>query len=360
MKTHKHLFDQVISFENLLLASDRARKGKSKKVSTSAFDMNLECNLWQLHDELSKQTYLPGPYREFTIYEYKKRLISAAPYRDRVVHHALCQIIEPLFDKTFIYDSYACRVGKGTHRAVDRYTKFARKNKYVLKCDIQKYFPSIDHLILKEIIKRKIKDDKVCWLIDLIIDSSNPQEPVYLYFAGDELLTPIERARGIPIGNLTSQFFANLYLNSFDHFVKETLGCKYYIRYVDDFVVLSNDKKWLWQIKKEMENYLSDLRLKIHPQKCSVSPVETGIHFLGYRVYPDHRRLRRENGYRFQRKLKFLIREADGLPEEKQHAYQSVQAWLAHASHADTYGLQKALLKNTEFENIFNKLYGSW
>ncbi len=352
MKSYKNLFDKLISFENLLLAADLAKKGKGSKTSVSAFNMDLERNLWQLHQELRYQTYKPGAYREFEIYEYKKRLISAAPYRDRVVHHALCNIIEQLFDRAFIFDSYACRKNKGTHRAVNRFTKFARINRYALKCDIMKYFSSIDHLILKEIIFRKIRDEKVRWLISLIIDGSNPQEPIYEYFPGDNLFTPYERKRGIPIGNLTSQFFANVYLDGFDHFVKEKLCCVYYIRYVDDFVVFGDDKKWLWHVKNEMDNYLNQLRLKLHEKKCAVSPVELGINFLGYRVFPDHRRLRKANGYRFRRKIPFLIKEFQGSKEQQKHAVQSVKAWIAHASHADTYGLKRALLGETPFSDL--------
>ena len=234
MKSYTNLWSQITSWENLLLAARKARCSKRKRPNVARFEADLEMELMELRSELLERKYMPGQYRSFYIYEPKKRLISAAPYRDRVVHHALCNIIEPIFERAFIHDTYANRKGRGTHRAVDRFTEFCRKNRYVLKCDIKKYFPSIDHDILYGLIARRIKDPDVLWLIKLIIDSSNAQEPVFAYFPGDDLFTPYERRKGLPIGNLTSQFFANIFLNGFDHFVKRELGCRHYIRFVDD------------------------------------------------------------------------------------------------------------------------------
>lgn len=349
MKTYNGLYPQICSFENLWKAACKAQKGKRFQDNVARFNFHRERELLRLQEELLSQTYRPGDYYEFTIYEPKRRMISAAPYRDRVVHHALCNIIEPIFDRIFIYDSYACRVGKGTHRAVDRFTKFCRKTRYVLKADIRKYFPSIDHEILKELIRRKIKDKKTLWLIDLIIDSSNPQEPASFYFPGDDLFTPFERRRGIPIGNLTSQFFANVYLNPFDHFVKEQLHCKRYIRYCDDFVVLAQGKTRLHQVRERMAEYLVSLRLKLHPNKTQVFPVKEGTDFLGYRIFPTHRRVRRENIVRFKRRMRRL-QEAYAKGEVSVlKVRQSVQSWIAHVSHADSYGLRKRLLQEIVF-----------
>jgi RNA-directed DNA polymerase len=350
MKTFKHLFGQICSFENLLAASEAARRRKNRKQSAAHFYLNLEHNLWNLHEELTTHHYQPGQYRMFTIYDYEKaRLISAAPFRDRVVHHALHRVIEPLFDRQFIHDSYACRTGKGTHRAVQRFQHFAVKNRYVLKCDIKKYFPSIDIDILKQMLKKKIRDDRTAWLCNIILDSSTPQEPIMHYFPGDTLFTPQERLRGIPIGNLTSQFFANVYLDGLDHFAKEVLQCKYYIRYVDDIAIFSNDKRLLWEIKSLIEEYLISLRLVLHENKCHVFQTAVGVAFLGYRIFPDHLLLRKENGYRFQRKLKRLAKLYHGNREEQDYAVQSVQAWISHAGHAHTGGLQRSLLANTPF-----------
>jgi len=203
MKRHGHLWEQVISFEALLRAADKARKGKRFRPAVALFHFDQERALWQLHEELSTKTYRPGDYRSFFIYQPKKRQISAAPYRDRVVHHALVNVLEPIYEGVFIGDSYACRKGKGTHAAVARCQQLAQRFRYVLKADIQKFFPTVDHKILKQRLARKIKDPDVLWLIGQIIDHSNPQEEIVSYFPGDDLFTPGERRRGIPIGNQT-------------------------------------------------------------------------------------------------------------------------------------------------------------
>ncbi len=350
MKTYNRLFEQICSFENLLVAARKAQRGKRFQDEVARFNFHLERELYRLQAELQTQTYQPGDYHEFHIYEPKLRKISAAPYRDRVVHHALCNVVEPLFDRTFIFDSYACRKGKGTHKAVDRFTRFSRKTEYVLKCDIRKYFPSIDHEILKTLFRRKIRDVKTLWLMDVIVDSSNRQENVMGYFDGDTLLTPLLRRRGIPIGNLTSQFFANIYLNGFDHFVKEQLQCRYYIRYVDDFVVLDRDKSRLHEVKVEMVSYLARLRLQLHPHKCQVFPVKSGTDFLGYQVFPTHRRLRASSVTRARRRLRRLQRDYRVGKISQEQVTHSVQSWLGHIQHADTYGLRRAIFSDIRFQ----------
>ncbi|HIC76905.1 MAG TPA: RNA-dependent DNA polymerase, partial [Candidatus Dadabacteria bacterium] len=213
MKRVGNLWSNIIDFDNLLFASRKAQRGKRFQENVLRFNYDLEAELFDIRDELMEKTYQPGEYKTFEIYEPKKRMISAAPYRDRVVHNALCNVIEPIFEKSFIYDSYANRKEKGTHKALDRFVKYFRSSQYVLKCDIVKYFPSIDHEILKNLLRRKIKCKDTLWLINLIIDNSNPQIPANEYFEGDDLFTPFERKKGLPIGNLTSQFFANIYLN---------------------------------------------------------------------------------------------------------------------------------------------------
>ncbi|TAN43691.1 MAG: RNA-dependent DNA polymerase [Nitrospirae bacterium] len=349
MKRYGNLFSQITSFENLYAASRKARKGKRFKDNVMAFERNIEDELFRLQDELLSKTYKPGTYREFSIYERKPRKISAAPYRDRIVHHALCNVIEPVFEKTFIFDSYACRKGKGTHAAVDRFTEFCRKNRYVLKTDIKKYFPSIDHEILFAKIKRKIKCRDTLWLIKAIIDGSNRQEAVNDYFDGDGLFEPYQRRRGIPIGNLTSQFFANIYLDELDHYAKEVLRCKHYIRYVDDITVLGNDKKRLWEVRDGIVGFLEKHRLKLHPRKTLVLPVSEGIDHLGYRIFPTHRRLRKDNSMGFARKLKIMNRLflVGQISFEKMNA--SVQSWLGHAKHTDSCGLRERIFEKYVF-----------
>ena len=304
MRRYGHLWESLTSFENLYAAARKARRGKRRKRAVEQFEFHLERNLVQLRENLLARTYRPGPFRTFTIADPKPRLISAAPYRDRVVHHALCNLLEPIFERSFVFDSYACRKGKGTHAAVDRYTEFARKNRYVLKCDVRKFFPSVDQQILLSRIARKIKDPNVLWLAGLIVEHSNPQEHVPGFFPGDDLFTALERNRGIPIGNQTSQFFANVYLDPLDHVVKERLRCRHYLRYCDDFVILDNDGRRLAEIRDRIEQFLLTLRLWLHPKKRAISRVEDGLRFLGYRVWPDHRQLDRRGVVRFCRRLR--------------------------------------------------------
>ena len=313
------------------------------------FHFELERELIRLQDELTNLTYQPGPYREFEIYEPKRRMISAAPYRDRVVHHALCGILEPLWEPSFIFDSYACRQRKGTHAAVDRFQSFTKQYRFVLKCDVRKYFPSIDHDILKQLIAHKIKDPNVLWLANRIIDNSNPQEPVLRWFAGDDLFAPGERRRGLPIGNQTSQFFSNVYLNPLDHFVKETLRCPAYARYCDDFVLLSNDKGWLNHVRQQCQEFLGTLRLQLHPHKSVISRAIDGTRFLGYRVFPDHRLLARENLIRTRRRLRKMQTDfaSGGLSCDR--LTQRIRSWIGHACHADTFGLRTALFTDITF-----------
>ena len=315
----------------------------------ATFHFELERELIRIQDELVNQTYQPGPYREFEIHEPKRRLISAAPFRDRVVHHALCSVLEPIWERCFIFDSYACRKGKGTHAAVDRFQSFAKRYRYVLKSDVRKYFPSIDHDVLKQLLARKIKDPDVLWLANRIIDHSNAQEPVLRWYPGDDLFTPTERRRGLPIGNQTSQFFANVYLNPFDHFVKETLRCPAYVRYCDDFVLLSDDKVWLAEARHQCREFLGTLRLQLHPDKSVISRVVDGTRFLGYRVFPDHRLLARENVVRTRRRLRAMQADfADGAISGEQLT-QRIRSWIGHASHADTHGLRTELFTTTTF-----------
>ncbi|HPC15109.1 MAG TPA: reverse transcriptase/maturase family protein [Candidatus Hydrogenedentes bacterium] len=337
MKTWKNLYPEIYSFGNLLEAARKAQRGKRRRPDVFAFHARLEENLLDLQRELAGCTWRPGPYRDFYVQEAKRRLISAAPYRDRVVHHALCNVIEPLFDRTFIYDTYACRKGKGTHAAADRYTLFSRKAKYALKCDISRYFPSIRHDVLYGALARRIADRDVLWLCEQIVRSR-----------GDEgLLWP--SGAGIPIGNQTSQFFANVYLNGFDHWIKEDLRRPYYIRYVDDFVVLDDDKKALHALIPEIEDRLSALGLALHPRKRTVFPVTEGCDFMGYRIWPHHRRVRPCNGHRFQRKLKRLARAYRAGETALGDVRASLMSWIGHARHADAWGLRRALLAGVSF-----------
>ncbi len=340
MKTYKNLFSQIITFENLLCAAYQAACGKREQENVLRFFNRLEENLLSLQDSLQNHTYQPGTYSTFQIYEPKPRMISAAPFRDRVVHHALINVIGQLFERSFIFDSYANRVGKGTHRAIRRYQHFLRLYRYVLKCDIRKYFPSIDHAILKALIRRCIADEKTLWLIDAIIDASNPQEQVMDYFPGDDLFGPFERRKGLPIGNLTSQFFANVYLDPLDHFIKEQLRCPAYLRYVDDFALFADRKSALKAWHKRIADYLANYRLLLHPQHCYIFPARVGWRFLGQRVFQTHRRLVSEN----VRRMKSRLRIWTSNPPE--NIEQRLASWRGHASQADTFQLVKNMAAN--------------
>ena len=352
MKRYNNLFKEIIKFDNLLLAAHKAQKGKRKQNNVSGFNFFKEQNLLHLKSELKNKTYKPGKYKTFNIYEPKLRMISAAPYRDRVVHHALCNIIEPVFEKTFIYDSYANRKGKGTHKAILRYQRFMQKNKYVLKADIKQYFPSIVHQILKQEIRKKIKCKDTLWLIDLIIDNSNAQKEINEYFHGDNLFTPFEKRKGLPIGNLTSQFFANIYLNPLDHFVKEDLRCKYYIRYVDDFVIFDNNKNHLHKINLQVQQFLDNYRLRLHINKTKVFPVNIGICFLGHRIFNNFRLLKKDNVKRFKKRLKKQICLLKAGKLEQAKFEQSIKSWGAHAAFSNTYFFKKKIINTLASQGI--------
>ncbi len=350
MKRHGCLWADITSFENLLWAYRKARRGKRSRDEVAEFDLNLEKELLQLQNALRVRAYCPGSYRVFTIYERKPRQICAAPFRDRVVHHALMNIVDPLLDRCFIHDSYACRPGRGVHKAVTRYQVWAKRHAYALKLDVARYFPNIDHVILKRQLRRRIKDPNVLWLLDCIIDKSPeyvPETP--MYFPGDDLFTPFERKKALPIGNLTSQFLANLYLNDLDHFIKEDLKVKCYLRYVDDLVLLANSKSQLHEWTIAIAEKLIDLRLRFHPKKVNIFQVRLGVDVLGYRVFPGYRMLRDDNGHRFARKLRSFAQAYREGTMDWDDFNPGVQGWIGHARHADTLGLRRTIFHSTVF-----------
>jgi RNA-directed DNA polymerase len=349
LKRYGDLFETIVAFDNLLAAARAAYKGKKGRPEPAAFHFHLESNLLRLQDELVSGSYQPGDYRSFWIYDPKERLISAAPYRDRVVHHAVCRLVEPLFDRTFIFDSYANRVGKGTHKALDRATGFCRRWPYVLKCDVAKFFPSVDHEVLLGLVARKIKCPSTQDLLARIVRSSNPQEPVVWYFDGDLPTTPNERRHGIPIGNLTSQFLANVMLDPLDHYVKEVLRWPGYLRFADDFLLFGDDKHALHELLPILRDFLASYRLQLHPRKCVVLPVRLGVPFLGWRLYPDHRRLRRATGVRFQRRLRELAGAYHRGEVALEQVRPSIMNWIGHLKHGDTWGLRSRLMEDTVF-----------
>lgn len=334
MKRVGNLFEKVVNLKNLLLAAKKAFRGKRLKKTPASFYFHLESEILTLQEELASGCYIPRPYEIFEIREPKVRRIAAADFRDRVVHHAICNVLEPLFERRLIFDSYACRVGKGTHRAIKRLQQFSRKYAYYLKWDIQKYFESIDHEILKRLLRRIIKDKNLLSLLDQIIDHSVPGN------------LP---GKGLPIGNLTSQHFANLYLGELDHFVKDRLKIEGYIRYMDDSVALSSDSRQLNQLLREVRNFLHEkLALNLKEKVVQIAPVAEGIPFLGFRIFPDMVRLQRSNLIRWRKKVKIRHRlfEKGVISEEKLIA--SMQSMIAHVAHSNS-----LTLRRKELERIY-------
>lgn len=267
------------------------------------------------------------------------------------MHHALCNRLEPIFDRRFIPDSYANRKGKGTHAAIDRLQYFARQFRYVLRADVVQHFPSLDHAILRSEIARAISDTDILWLIDQILTSGEGilgDEYNIVYFPGDDLFA-VNRPRGLPIGNLTSQFWSNVYMNPMDHFVQRELRCPAYLRYVDDFALFGDDKRQLWEWKQAIIARLGRLRLTMHESEAQVIPTRVGIPWLGFIVYPDHRLLKRRNAVNFRRRLERNI----DLYQSGQISFAeldaSVQGWINHVSYADTWGLRRHVFESHPF-----------
>jgi len=335
-KTYRHLYSHIADFENIHAAYLKARRCKRFKPDVLEFSANLETNLLALRDGLLGKTYRTGEYYVFNVYEPKKRIVAALPFRDRVVHHALCNVIEPIWEARFIHDSYACRVGKGTHAGADRVTEFLRRAQreleevYVLKLDIKSYFPSVDHDILLELLEKRIACEDTRWLIRGVVESW----PV----GGGE--------KGIPIGNLTSQLFANIYLHEMDKFVKQELGARFYVRYMDDVVIIHGDKMWLHQAKRELQGFLhQELALELN-SKTNIFPMAQGINFLGYRIWPTHRLLRKASAKRMRRKLRWFAQGYTAGETTLDEINASIQSWIGHAKHANTHKLRQGLFEN--------------
>lgn len=332
------MFNQIATFDNLLQAAEKARRGKRFRRASLEFFDRLEENLIQLQNELLHGSFVPGRYREFYVYEPKKRLISAPCFRDRVVHHAICAVIEPVIDRRFIFDSYACRRGKGTHKGADRAQHFIRVVKrnhgrvYALKADIAKYFQSIDHDILKVIIFRHVTCERTRQLLYNLLDCGPTRTP----------------GVGIPIGNLTSQLFANMYLDELDQMVKHQLRERHYVRYVDDFVILHHDKAHLHRLRRTIEAWLwQHLRLTTN-HKTQVFPVAArngrALDFLGYRIYATHRLLRQCSVKRIKYKLRQFHKGYAGGTIGLADIRPSLASWLGHAKHASSRRLIDSLL----------------
>lgn len=323
MKRVGHLFDRCASFGNLILAAKKAARGKTQKPHVARFMFRLEPEVIQLQEEIRSGAYLPLPYRCFHVYEPKQRYICAADFRDRVVHHAVLNMQEPVFERCFIHDSYACRKNKGTHRAVQRARRWVRRHPYFLKADVKHFFAAIDHDILEHLLERKFKDRRFLDLCRTILRHPFPGQA---------------SGKGIPVGNLTSQWWANLYLDALDHFIKDEMGVRAYLRYMDDFVIMAETKEQLHLLRADIANFLETrLKLRLKDPGTFIAPVMQGLPFLGFRIFPNLIRLKRENLLRFQRKMRTNEKAvAEGRMDEDA-MIRSAMSLLGHVGHANTH-----------------------
>ena len=347
MKTYNNLYQDLCSYNNLRLAFKKARKRKTLKPYVIEFEKDLKNNLLQLRTELLLHSYRPMPLKTFILRDPKTRKISRSEFRDRVIHHALCNIIDPILAKKFIHDSYANQKGKGTLAAIKRFEHFKRKvsknfstikdnyniKGFVLKGDVKQFFDSVNHKILIKIIQRNITDKRIIWLAKAILSNHHTKA----------------EGIGMPLGNLTSQFFANVYLNELDYFVKHRLKARYYIRYVDDFVIMHRSSEALEYYKDEIDKFLLErLALQLHPEKSKVFPLYNGTTFLGMKLFAHHKMIRKKNIRKFKKKLKRLFRKYYKGIIDYDKIYDFLEGWCAHTQNADMYKLRKSVMKQIE------------
>jgi len=320
-----HTYNDIISLENLCLAWEDFIVGKKKKMDVIKFGQNLMDNIVELHTDLVNRTYCHGGYKSFYITDPKRRHIHKASVKDRLLHHAIYRILYPFFDCTYIFDSYSCRNDKGTHRAINRFNQIARqvsrnnsRTCWVLKCDIKKFFASINQEILIYILQEYITDKEIIWLLKNVIASFNTDTQVGV---------------GLPLGNLTSQLFSNIYMNRFDQWVKHVLKAKYYVRYADDFVFLSEDKKYLESIISQVQSFLQiNLKLSLHPDKLFLKTIASGVDFLGWVHFPNHRVLRTKTKQRMFRNI------------QKSMSKESLQSYFGLIRHGNSQKLLKSVV----------------
>ena len=338
-------FEKVCDYNNLYAAYKKARKGRRGKASVAKFEANLLEALHYLNITLATKTYRMSEYISFEVFEPKRRVVMSAAFKDKVVHHALCDnVFDCRMSKAFIYDNYAAQIGKGTHFGLDRLSGFMQRfyrlngaDGWVLKCDVAKYFYTIQHDALKEIVRKYVTDPGALWLSDLIIDTTeNP---------------------GIPIGNQTSQWYANIYLNDLDHFIKEKLGIKYYGRYMDDFYLIHESKEYLRHCRGEIEKHISALGLAFN-SKTALFPLKNGIDFLGFHCYLTEtgkviRKVRRKSKNNARRRLKKMKGLLDKEIVTKEDIQTSYQSWKAHAKKGNTYHLVRNM--DAYFNNLFKE-----
>lgn len=334
-----NLIERIVDWDNLLRAHHLARKGKRGREEVQAFEARLWENLGALQMELLWGTYQPGRYRSFVVYEPKRREIVAAPYRDRVAQHAICAICGPYWDASMIADTYACRPGKGTHAGAARLQRWLRGmdrqgEVWALKMDLSKYFASIRHSLARQVIRRKIACPRTLALLDTIIAST----------ADPADLDPV----GIPVGNLVSQYVANLVGNEIDQWAKRELRLRRYIRYMDDMVVLTATKAEALALRDAFEAKIDTLGFRF--SKASVLPISRGVNFLGYRIWPTHRLLRKASIRRMRRAMRKMQKDYAGGKIALSQVQSRIASWVAHASHADSETLRRTMISPFVFE----------
>lgn len=333
MKIYKELFWLIISPQALFKAWEIFKSDKRSKPDVVEFEVNLEQNIFELYRNLKNGTYQHGPYKGFWIHDPKVRRIHKATVRDRVLHHAIFRVLNPIFEPTFIPNSFSCRVGKGTHNGVEKVTEMIRTESrnntrpcYALKCDVRKFFNSIDHTVLLEILGQRIKDEKVMSLMREVVGSF------------DAVRTNLFDRKGVPIGNLTSQIFANIYMSEFDQFVKQELKVKNYARYTDDFILISSDRAYLKNLLPPMRDFLkTKLHLELHPKKVTLTTHHRGIDFLGYVILPEHIKMRSKTKRRIPRKLRKSVQLYKQGEISETSLNSTLQSYMGVISHADAY-----------------------
>ena len=342
MRVWHSFYSEIITPERVFKAWEEFSKGKRGKIDVVIFERNLEYNLFMLYELLKNKTYKHGGYKAFYIRDPKIRHIHKACVQDRVVHHLTSQALERIFEPTFYNHSYSCRKNKGTHKGIAAFIKLTRKASrnnttplYVLKCDIKKFFASVDHEVLLKILSKSIKDSDFMWLLNEIVFS----------FETDGI------AKGMPIGNLTSQLFANIYMNPLDQYMKHELKIKYYIRYADDFVVLSQDKNYLENLISIVKGFLEkDLKLALHPNKTEINNYYLGVDFLGYVIFPNFVVPRTKTKRRMFRKIYKQITVYRRGQQTYESLMQTVQSYLGYLSHANAYKLSQNIKNQVMFQ----------
>lgn len=349
MRIYTNLFNKLVTPENLFSAWKDFRRDKKKKADVLIFEKNLEQEIFSIHRELTSGNYKHSGYTSFYLSDPKRRHIHKALVRDRVLHHAIMGILYPLYDKTFIHNSFSCRIGKGTHKGVDalrsmlyKASKNNTRNVYILKCDIEKFFDSISHEILLDALHSRIKDQKLMDLLTEVIGSFSSYK------------SNLFEQCGVPIGNLISQLFANVYMDIFDQFMKHKLKVKYYARYTDDFIIVSENKEYLVDLLPKIQMFLNEkLKLQIHPKKITLTKIGRGIDYLGYVLFPYFTLVRKRTQKRVLRKIneKISLYKRKEITKNKVHA--TLMSYLGVLSHADTHKFSEKL-KNGYFFNMSN------